>query len=68
MTDEEKEEATTRCVRNPPLCKCGYRSQLANPPKGLDYTPFWRCPIPLSVKLHKILSLFVINLFSLYKS
>jgi hypothetical protein len=44
ITGEEKEEATTRRVRNPPLCKCGYCSELATPPphpKGLDYIPFW---------------------------
>jgi hypothetical protein len=40
MTDEEKEEATTRRVLNPPQCKCGYCSELVNPPPGLDYTPF----------------------------
>jgi hypothetical protein len=68
MTDEEKKEATIRRVREPPFCKCGYRSQLVNPPNGLDYTLFWHCHIPLSVKLHKITSLFVINLFSWCKS
>jgi hypothetical protein len=26
MKDEEKEEAITRCVSHPPLCKCGYCS------------------------------------------
>jgi hypothetical protein len=40
MTDEEKEEATTRYVCHPPLCKCGYCSELANPPTGLDYKLF----------------------------
>jgi hypothetical protein len=40
MIDEKKEEETTRRVLNPPLCKCGYRSKLANPATGLDYTPF----------------------------
>jgi hypothetical protein len=53
MIDEEKEEAGSRCVMQPPLCKCGYRSKLANPPIGLDYTPFWRYPIPLLVIAHK---------------
>jgi hypothetical protein len=53
MIDEEKEEATTRCVSHPPLCKYGYHLQLANPPTRFDYTPFWRCPIPLSVIAHK---------------
>jgi hypothetical protein len=56
ITDEEKKEATTHSVRNTPLCKCGYQSQLVNPPNGLDYTPFWHCPIPLSVKLCEIIS------------
>jgi hypothetical protein len=40
MTDEEKEEATTRHDSHPPLCKCRYRSQLVNPMTGLDYTLF----------------------------
>jgi hypothetical protein len=26
-----------------------------NPPPGLDYTPFFRCPIPLSVILDNML-------------
>jgi hypothetical protein len=55
MTDEEKDEASTRCVCNPPTCKCGYRVELVNPPPGLDYTPFFRCPIPLSVILDNML-------------
>jgi len=62
MTDEEKEEATTHRVRNTPLCKCGYRSELANPPVGLDYTPFWRCPIVLSVIFYKHTFVVVIKL------
>jgi hypothetical protein len=41
MTDEEKEEVTTHRVCNSPTCKCGYRSELVNPPAGLDYTLFW---------------------------
>jgi hypothetical protein len=49
----EKDEATACCICNPPLCKCGYRSELANSPMGLDYTPFWRCAIPLLVIVHK---------------
>jgi hypothetical protein len=53
IIDEEKDEVTTRRVHNPPMCKCGYRSELANPPAGLDYTPFFRCLIPLSVILYK---------------
>jgi hypothetical protein len=28
-----------------------------NPPPGLDYTPFFRCPIPLSVILDNMLSI-----------
>jgi hypothetical protein len=32
----EKDEATTHRVCNPPMCKCGYHSELANPPAGLD--------------------------------
>jgi hypothetical protein len=41
MIDEEKDEATTRRNRNPPPYKCGYHSELVNPPPGLDYTPFF---------------------------
>jgi hypothetical protein len=59
MTDEEKAEATTRRVRNPPPCKCGYRSELVNPPPGLDYTPFFRCPILVSVILHILVLLYI---------
>jgi hypothetical protein len=55
MTDEEKDEASTHRVRNPPACKCGYRAELVNPPPGLDYTPFFCCPIPLSLILDKML-------------
>jgi hypothetical protein len=60
MTDEEKDEVTTHRIRHPPVCKCGYRLKLTNPPPGLDYTSFFRCPIPLSIILH-ILVLF--NIF-----
>jgi hypothetical protein len=55
MTDEEKDEASTHRARNPPACKCGYRAELVNPHIGLDYTPFFRCPIPLSVILDNML-------------
>jgi hypothetical protein len=60
MTDVEKEEATTHHVSNPPLCKCRYQSELVNPPTGLDYTPFWRCPVPLSVIARKRCHSFVV--------
>jgi hypothetical protein len=60
MSDEEKDKETTHHVRNPLACKCGYCSELANPPPGFDYTPFFRCPILLLVILH-ILVLF--NIF-----
>jgi hypothetical protein len=55
VTDEEKDEASTRRVRNPPACKYGYRAELVNPAPGLDYTSFFRCPIPLSVILDNML-------------
>jgi hypothetical protein len=55
MTDEEKDEASSRRVRNSPVYNCGYRAELVNPPVGLDYTPFFRCPIPLTVILDKML-------------
>jgi hypothetical protein len=55
MTYEEKDEVSTRRVRNPSVCKCGYRAELVNPPPGLDYTPFFRCLIPLSVILDNML-------------
>jgi hypothetical protein len=53
MTDEEKDEASTRHVCNPLACKCGHRAELVNPPAGLDYTQFFYCPIPLTVILDK---------------
>jgi hypothetical protein len=53
MTDEEKDEASTHRVRNPPTYKCGYRAELVNPSVGLDYTLFFYCPIPLSIILDK---------------
>jgi hypothetical protein len=53
MTDE-KDKATTHHVRNPPVCKCGYRAELLNSLAGLDYTLFFRL-IPLSVILDKML-------------
>jgi hypothetical protein len=55
MASEEKDEASTRRVRNPHACKCGYRAELVNPSLGLDYTPFFCCLIPLSVILDNIL-------------
>jgi hypothetical protein len=60
MTDEEKEEATTRHVSHPPLCKYGYHSELVNPLTGLDYTPFWQRPIALSVISNKGCHSFVV--------
>jgi hypothetical protein len=53
MIDEEKDEATTRRVCNPPVCKCDYRAELVNPSVGMDYTSFFHCPIHLSVILDK---------------
>jgi hypothetical protein len=53
MTNEEKDEASTRRVHNSPACKCGYRVELLNPFGRLDYTLFFRCPIPLLVILDK---------------
>jgi hypothetical protein len=41
MTDEEKDEASTHHVRNPPACKCGYCAELVKPPAGFDYIPFF---------------------------
>jgi hypothetical protein len=51
--DEDKDEASTHRVRNPSICKCGYRAELMNPHVGLDYTLFFCCPIPLIVILIK---------------
>uniref|UniRef100_K3XXZ8 GRF-type domain-containing protein n=1 Tax=Setaria italica TaxID=4555 RepID=K3XXZ8_SETIT len=50
MTDEEKQEAACRHVRDPPMCKCGVPAKLmcpnlGDPPK---FTPFFRC----SLKTH----------------
>jgi hypothetical protein len=55
MIDEEKDEASTHRVHNPPACKYDYCAELVNPPPGLDYTPFFHCPIPLSVILDSML-------------
>jgi hypothetical protein len=55
MIDEEKDEASTHRVRNTPTCKYGYRAELVNPSPGLEYTQFFRCPIPLSVILDNML-------------
>jgi hypothetical protein len=55
MIEKEKDEASTHRVCIPPMCKCGYRAELVNTPPGLDYTPFFRCPIPLSVILDNML-------------
>jgi hypothetical protein len=55
MTDEEKDKASTHHVCNSPAYKCGYRAELVNPPPGLDYTPFFYCPILLSVILDNML-------------
>jgi hypothetical protein len=57
MIDEEKDKASTHRVHNPPVCKCGYHPELVNPPTGLDYTPFFHCPVPLSVILDKRLDI-----------
>jgi hypothetical protein len=70
MIDEEKDKASTRCVYNLPACKCGYHAELVNPPPELDYTPFFRCPIPLSVILDNMLYIIyfiVIKIFSVCK-
>jgi hypothetical protein len=53
MTDEQKDEASTRRVHNQPACKCGYCAKLVNLPTGLDYTPIFHCLIPLMVILDK---------------
>jgi hypothetical protein len=55
MTDKKNDESSTHRVRNPPTYKCGYRAELVNPPSELDYTPFFRCPISLSVILDNML-------------
>jgi hypothetical protein len=55
MIDEEKDEVSTRCVRNPPAYKCGYCAELVNPPSGLDYIMFFCCSISLSVILDNML-------------
>jgi hypothetical protein len=65
MTDAEKDKASVRRVRNPPACKSGYRAELVNPPAELDYTSFFRCPIPLTVIVPKeVIYLVVIKVLS----
>ncbi|TVU39707.1 hypothetical protein EJB05_13143, partial [Eragrostis curvula] len=48
MSKEECKAKAKERLANPPLCDCGYRSELETPPPGLKYTPFFRCPIALS--------------------
>ncbi|RCV35804.1 hypothetical protein SETIT_7G269600v2 [Setaria italica] len=53
MTEEEKQEAACRRVRDPPMCKCGVpaklmRPNLGDPPK---FTPFFRCSLKTHVSL-----------------
>jgi hypothetical protein len=60
MIDAEKDEASVHCVHNPPMCKCGYRAELVNPPAEMDYTPFFHCLIPLTVILAKDVIYFVV--------
>ncbi|RCV10327.1 hypothetical protein SETIT_2G103500v2 [Setaria italica] len=45
MYEEEKQEAAWRCVRDPPMCKCGVAAKLMHPNLGvpLKFTPFFRC-------------------------
>jgi hypothetical protein len=64
MTDVEKDEASSRRVCNPHVCKCGYHTKLVIPSVGLDYTPFFCCPIPLMVILAKTLYIFMIEVLS----
>jgi hypothetical protein len=67
MIDEEEKAITCR-VSHPPLWKCGYRLELANLPIGLDYTPLWRCPIPLSVIARKTCLSFVVMIVLIWYS
>jgi hypothetical protein len=65
MTNAEKDEASARRARNPPVCKCDYHAELVNPPAGLDYTPFFRCLISLTVIVAKeVIYLVVIKVLS----
>jgi hypothetical protein len=66
MTDEEKDEASTCRVCNTPACKCGYCAELVNPPPGLNYIPFFRCPIPLSGILDKMLYILLLLKYLVY--
>ncbi|RCV04613.1 hypothetical protein SETIT_1G014400v2 [Setaria italica] len=44
MTEEEKQEAACRCVRDPPICKCGVAAKLMRPNLGVPpkFLPFFR--------------------------
>jgi hypothetical protein len=66
MADEENDEATTRHVRNPPMCKFGYRTELVNLPARLDYTLFFCCLIPLSIILFKRLYILLWSKYWVY--
>nr|TKW27043.1 hypothetical protein SEVIR_3G231200v2 [Setaria viridis] len=43
MTEEEKQEAACRCVRDPPMCKCEVAAKLMRPNLGVPpkFTPFF---------------------------
>ena len=45
MSDEEKAEARQSHIMNPPLCHYGVPSRLIRPNPGVEFTPFFRCPL-----------------------
>ncbi|KAF8714888.1 hypothetical protein HU200_027424 [Digitaria exilis] len=47
MTWEEKQEAASVRVRNPPICHCGFPCRLVHPNNKLSvkFTPFFRCKL-----------------------
>ncbi|RCV32692.1 hypothetical protein SETIT_7G023500v2 [Setaria italica] len=52
-TEEEKQEAACRRVRDPPMCKCGVAAKLMRPNLGVPpkFTQFFRCSIKTHVSI-----------------
>ncbi|RCU61439.1 hypothetical protein SETIT_J002100v2 [Setaria italica] len=49
MTEEEKQEAACRRVKDPPMCKCGVATKLMRPNLGVPpkFTPFFLCSLTI---------------------
>ena len=45
MTEEEQREARIARMMSPPKCHCGVKCHLLRPNPGVDFTPFFHCPL-----------------------